>query len=89
MMGVGHLNAARALVKAFTPEEEEARECQDVTDLLALIEEQNLVLQTLLAVLLEKEILTEEEFRKWAAQCDELDGAKDGRLKQGSSPIKP
>ena len=89
MYGVGHLNAAKALVKAFAPDAEEDRECQDVTDLLAIVEEQNLVLQTLLAILLDKGILTEEEFRTWAGRCDELDGEKDGRLKHGSSPIKP
>ena len=87
MYGVGHLNAAKALVKAFSPEEEP--DCQDVSDLLDKIEEQNLVIQTLLAILLDKGIITEPEFRTWAERCDELDGTKDGRLKQESSPIKP
>lgn len=87
MYGVGHLNAARALVKAFSPDEE--KECQDVSDLLRLIEEQNLVLQTLLAILLDKGILTEEEFSTWARKCDELDGKQDGRLAHDKSPIKP
>jgi len=85
MMGVGHLNAARALMSSFSPDE--ANECSDIESLQALIEQQNLVIQTLLVVLLEKGVFKEEEFNECAKKMDLLDGVRDGRLSEDKSLI--
>lgn len=44
------------------------------------VEEQNLLLQTLLRLLLEKKVVTRDEFRQWMNYVDELDGKRNGRL---------
>lgn len=52
----------------------------------ARVERQNLLIQTLLMLLLEKKVIGEEEFRKWLIYVDELDGKRDGRLKADNTP---
>lgn len=58
-----------------------------VGDLEARVEQQSLMIQTLLMILLEKKVIQEEEFREWLVYVDELDGVRDGKLKQDKSPI--
>ncbi len=86
MMGVGHLNTARALMRSFAPESVE--ECTDIETLQAQLEQQNLILQTMLVLLLEKKVISEDEFNEWATKVDELDGVRDGRLSGEKSPIR-
>jgi hypothetical protein len=83
MMGVGHLSAARAMMKCFEPNRQEA--LSDIESLKALVEQQNLIIQTLLVLLLEKKVIDEEEFNEWAKKMDELDGARDGKLSEDKS----
>ncbi len=51
------------------------------------VERLNLVVQTLLALLLEKKVIGEEEFQQWLDYVDELDGVKDGKLREDKRPI--
>ena len=85
-MGVGHLSAARALMKSFSPDE--SNDCSDIESLQEMVEQQNLVIQTLLVLLLDKGVIMEEEFNDWAKKMDELDGVRDGRLSEDRSQIK-
>jgi hypothetical protein len=55
--------------------------------LLAQVERQNLVLQTLIMILLEKKVVHEDELNEWLAYVDELDGARDGRLRDVRTPL--
>ena len=50
------------------------------------IDRQNLVIQTLLILLLEKKVFDEAECRKWRDYADNLDVRADGRLKESSLP---
>jgi len=59
----------------------------DVVGLRIRLERQSLLIQTLLMILLEKKVVDEAEFREWLDYVDELDGAKDGRLKEDRSPV--
>lgn len=52
----------------------------EVADLKTRVEQQNLLLQTLLRVLLAKGTIEKQEFARWMEQVDELDGVRDGRL---------
>jgi ribosomal protein L40E len=51
------------------------------------IDRQHLVIQTLLIMLLEKGVMTEQELNEWIDYVDGLDGRRDGRLKADVSPI--
>lgn len=51
------------------------------------IERQNLMIQTLLMILLEKQVIQEEEFREWLIYVDELDGVRDGRVREDKTPV--
>ena len=51
------------------------------------LERSNLLLQTLLMILLEKKVIQEDEFREWLVYVDQLDGARDGRVRENSAPI--
>ncbi len=55
-------------------------------DLSARVERQNLVLQTVLALLLEKRVVDEEELHQWVNYIDRLDGRLDGKLTEDRSP---
>lgn len=56
-------------------------------ELRDMIERQNLLLQTLIMLLLEKKVIGEDEFRQWMDYVDRLDGVCDGRVKEDRSPI--
>ena len=55
-------------------------------DLQIKIERQNLIIQTLLTVLMEKKIFDEDEFREWMNYVDGLDGRVDGKLAESQAP---
>jgi len=57
-----------------------------IADMEMRLERQNLLLQTLLMILLEKKVIHEDEFTEWMDYVDELDGVKDGRLKENRAP---
>ncbi|MCL5271235.1 MAG: hypothetical protein M1457_11965 [bacterium] len=51
------------------------------------IERQNLLIQTLLMLLIEKKLIEEQEFRDWVKYVDSLDGARDGKVREPGTPI--
>ncbi len=59
----------------------------DIQTLEAKLERQHLLIQTLLMILLEKKVIHEDEFKEWLVYVDELDGARDGKLREDKSPI--
>lgn len=59
-----------------------------VDELTHRLEKQSLLIQTLLMILLEKKVIHESEFKEWMTYVDELDGKRDGRLKEDRSPVK-
>jgi hypothetical protein len=50
------------------------------------LERQNMVIQTLLMLLLEKKVIEEKEFREWMNYVDRLDGRADGKLRENIAP---
>jgi methionyl-tRNA synthetase len=78
MYGIGHLTSARELLRSFAQHGAEAE--TEVEALQRRLDQQNLVLQALLAMLLEKGVVDETELREWIKRMDALDGARDGRL---------
>jgi hypothetical protein len=58
----------------------------EVEALRQKVERQALLIQTLLMILLEKKVLHEEEFKEWLDYVDQLDGTRDGKLKEDRSP---
>jgi len=84
MFGVGHLTAARELMRSFSQPYDDVVET-DVEVLQRRLDQQNLVIQTLLALLLEKGVVKEDEFREWVKRMDQLDGARDGKLAEDRS----
>jgi hypothetical protein len=79
-----HQKAALALMKSFSFDQGEAAE---ELDLETRLEQQNLVIQTILALMLEKGVFTEDEFRVMAKQMDELDGRRDGKLAEDMTTV--
>ncbi len=59
-----------------------------IDDLTHRLEKQSLMIQTLLMILLEKNVIQESEFKEWMVYVDELDGKRDGRLREDRSPVK-
>jgi hypothetical protein len=59
----------------------------DLSSLEVRLEQQNLLIQTLLMLLLEKKVIHEDEFKEWMIYVDELDGVRDGRVKAQQGPI--
>ncbi len=57
-----------------------------VQELENRVEKQNLIIQTLLMLLLEKKVIHEDEFKDWMAYVDELDGVRDGRVRADKTP---
>jgi hypothetical protein len=55
--------------------------------LQARVERQDLIIQTLLMILLEKKVIHEDEFQEWVIYVDELDGTRDGRLREDTTPV--
>jgi len=58
-----------------------------VQELESRVEKQNLLIQTLLMILLEKKVLHEDEFKEWMLYVDELDGVRDGRIRADKTPV--
>lgn len=62
---------------------------QSGVDLLTLqktVEQQQLVLQTLLMLLLEKKVIEDQEFKQWLQYVDGLDGKVDGKIEAERKP---
>lgn len=59
----------------------------DFVSLEDRLEKQNLLIQTLLMILLEKKVIHEDEFKEWMIYVDELDGKRDGKLRENKSPV--
>jgi hypothetical protein len=80
MNGVGNL--------ATPPANVEPQVNRDSLDgLAARVDRQNLIIQALLMLLLEKNVIADQEFRNWLAYADELDGRADGKLTPDNNPI--
>ena len=75
--------AAKALMASFSFQGSESD--LDPEHLKERIERQNLIIQTLLVMLLEKGTITAEEFRETANRVDMCDGVRDGRLSEDKS----
>lgn len=59
----------------------------EVRELESMVQRQNLIIQALLTVMIEKGQFTEDEFRQCMDAVDMLDGAADGKLKEDNSPV--
>ena len=68
-----------------TTHDETAR--SDIDDLKRKVNQQNLLLQTLIALVLEKNLIEEEEFRALLDEVDKVDGVKDGELAEDKTPL--
>ena len=58
----------------------------DMVDLQMRLERQNMVIQALLMLLVEKKVIGADEFEQWIEYVDGLDGRVDGRLAPDRSP---
>lgn len=67
------------------PVDQTARSHADLIE--ARLDRANLIIQTLLMLLMEKQIIHEDEFREWLVYADHLDGVRDGRLRDDPTPI--
>lgn len=85
MYGVGHLTAARELIRSFSESGEDGE--TDIESLQRRLDQQNLVIQTLLTLLLDKGVIQEDEFREWVKRMDRLDGARDGKLAEDKTKV--
>jgi hypothetical protein len=56
------------------------------TALESRLERQEMLIQTLLILLLEKGVIGQDELREWMAYVDGLDGRMDGRLREAAEP---
>jgi hypothetical protein len=77
--------ANRVMVSGSSTTDMGAR--SEVEQLKARIERQNLLIQTMLMILLEKKVLHEDEFKEWLDYVDELDGVRDGKLREDKRPL--
>lgn len=59
----------------------------EVADLQARLERQQLLVQTLLMILLEKKVIHDDEYKEWLDYVDGLDGVKDGKLREDRRPV--
>lgn len=57
-------------------------------ELRVKVERQNLLIQTLCRILIEKGVIQEEELQEWLAYVDSLDGREDGKLSHSKAPIQ-
>ncbi|MBI5153796.1 zinc ribbon domain-containing protein [Candidatus Poribacteria bacterium] len=79
-------HSANSIMAATSrPVDNEAR--SSVQALETKLERQNLLIQTLLMILLEKKVVHDDEFREWMRYVDELDGARDGKLRENKAPV--
>ena len=58
----------------------------DAVRMEGVVDRQNLLIQTLLMILLEKQVIYEDEFREWMEYVDELDGKRDGKVEMADQP---
>ena len=63
-----------------------AAERQMLHDVNARLEKQDLLLQTLVRLLLEKGVIQRDELSRWVDYVDSLDGSVDGKLKSDRRP---
>jgi len=75
--------AAKALMASFAFQGSESD--TDPAHLKERIERQNLIIQTLIVMLLDKGVITEDDFRETARRVDMCDGERDGRLSEDKS----
>jgi hypothetical protein len=59
-----------------------------IEDMRIRLERTTLVLQTLMMILLEKNLVQENELREWLVYVDQLDGTQDGRLREDKTPVE-
>lgn len=59
-----------------------------IEDMRIRLERTTLVLQTLMMILLEKNLVQENELREWLVYVDQLDGTQDGRLREDKTPTE-
>ena len=81
----GYRRAMSLYSSVKTTQDETAR--SDIEQLQRKVGQQNLIIQTLIAILLEKGVFTEDEFHEIIEEIDELDGKKDGALAEDKSPV--
>lgn len=55
--------------------------------LRAMIERQELIIQTLLRLLIEKKVIDKDEFAQWIDYVDRLDGKLDAKLEERRTPV--
>lgn len=82
-----HLMAQAAERMANPPRQPRTENRASMEELRQKVERQNLIIQTLLMLLLEKKVLVEEEFSQWLSYVDDLDGVRDGRIRAEQSPV--
>lgn len=59
-----------------------------VAELQNMIGRQQLIIQSLLMLLLEKQVIDKDELAKWVEYVDQLDGKADGKLNADKSPVQ-
>lgn len=79
------MKTARDLMSGHSTTDESAR--SEIERLQARLEQQNLLLQTVITVLLDKGLVNEEQFRGYLEQVDGLDGSQDGKLAEDRKPL--
>ena len=79
-------NVTQAPMRAVETPDRQARSTMDL--LSSRLERQNMLIQTLLILLMEKNIITESEVQEWIHYVDGLDGKVDGRLAEDKRPLK-
>ncbi|MEQ8821669.1 MAG: hypothetical protein RLY93_15645 [Sumerlaeia bacterium] len=79
--------AAHTRVQAMVGSTVDTQARSSAQEMELKLERQNLVIQTLLMLLLEKGVIHDQEFREWLAYVDGLDGKVDGRVREDKSPV--
>lgn len=58
-----------------------------IVDLQNAIDRHRLIIQSLLMLLLDKQVITEPDLKRWMDYMDQLDGRVDGKLSLDKSPV--
>ena len=74
--------------KAVAPQKIDRTARASTAELQARVDRQNMVIQTLLMLLMEKKVFNEAEFTQWVDWVDSLDGKVDGKLTEDNRPIE-
>jgi len=85
MYGGSYRRAESLMTSVRSATDEEAR--TEIASLEHKLAQQHLITQTLLALLLEKGVIAEEDFMGLLAEIDELDGIRDGALAEDKRPV--